>query len=98
MVAFMRWLAGFALLVLVGCDASGQLCRDTALRLAERDSRCGWAGPGQAGYETLLGGSDCSQVVPVRDAEALVEVCWPALDSLACSETPSLPEACDDQF
>lgn len=83
--------------VLSGCVAAAPPhdpgpCEETARRLGAYDARCGyaWGGP----EELIL---DCERASP-RDLDALVEDCWPALETAPCSLTTLLPEACRDQF
>lgn len=82
----------------VGCTSEAQtFCEGTASRLAARDQRCDLFGPGLAAYEEALGGRDCATAPAPRDSSLLANVCWPALEG-DCSATPTLPEACRDQY
>lgn len=101
--------AAFALvaLVLFACSsddesqtASEKACHDTADRVAKRavDCNMGSYADVKASFESAVGG--CDNIVSVRDETELREVCFPALDTISCSDLEAgvLDASCKEQL
>lgn len=84
--------------VLSGCGSDRDLCVDTAVRLVDRDRRCGIETTTFEDYAVALGGWNCDDTGYVRDRTAFIEECIPAIDADECTMNWVLPEACRDQF
>ena len=88
-----RWVAVVGLAT--GCAPSEQelamqACREVAAAFA---GQC----PGGDAEEEAIS-LQCDYAVSVRDRDALLDVCVPAIRALACGQEGPLPEACEDQL
>lgn len=89
-------------LLVLGCSMSpSEACDAFADELSDAFTRCGADGLGvKASFVVALGG--CSNVVAVRDEDALVDECFPFVREASCTfllgPSFALPESCQMQL
>ncbi len=104
-------LAGY-LLITAGCgsgnDGKGggpeaKACNDAADAIASTAERCGDdPQANRKAFVDVAAGGDCDNIVQVRDATALYDVCIPFLQNMTCEQwqniATTLPPECESQL
>lgn len=85
----------------VEVESPPQACRDTADAIASKATDCG--DDYDSVYDQFVAaaaGGDCSNIVAIRDRDALYDDCIPGIDSLSCTQLDNgeLPDACRNQL